>query len=180
MWVHTYTVTAYRNALTLQVTDTIPSYDLNFHPVPHSVTVSCERYTMGFPVCYESQKHHECKESERSGLRRRVTFQIQICSGRNRVIPLMRRPNSGSTPNMPVTLPRNQLLIRYVVTCPVHTVTTRCYGTRKRYKCVPTLWTLHSPDLTRCYFLLVMKVKDKVYNNNIHREISAASENCRE
>ena len=29
----------------------IRSYKLNFHPVPHGV-VTCERYTMGFPVCY--------------------------------------------------------------------------------------------------------------------------------
>jgi len=28
------------------------SYKLNFHPVPYGVTVSCERYTVGFPVCY--------------------------------------------------------------------------------------------------------------------------------
>jgi hypothetical protein len=62
-WVHTCYVTAYRNAVTLQVTETIGSYDLNFLPVPHGVTVSCERYTMGFPVCYCSQKHHECKVS---------------------------------------------------------------------------------------------------------------------
>jgi hypothetical protein len=53
--------------VTLQVTDTIRSYDLNFHPSPHDVTVSCERYTMGFTVCYRRQKHHECKEGERSG-----------------------------------------------------------------------------------------------------------------
>jgi hypothetical protein len=65
--VHTCTVTAYRNAITLQVTDTIRSYDLNFHPVPHDVTVSSERYTMGFTVCYRIQKHHECKQDERSG-----------------------------------------------------------------------------------------------------------------
>jgi len=51
-WVHTCNVTAYRNAVTLQVTQTIRSYDLNFHSVPHGVTVSCERYTLGFPVCY--------------------------------------------------------------------------------------------------------------------------------
>jgi hypothetical protein len=56
-WLHTCNVTAYRNAVTLQVTDTIRSYGLNFHSVPHGVTVSCERYTMGFPVCYGSQKH---------------------------------------------------------------------------------------------------------------------------
>jgi hypothetical protein len=39
-WVHTCNVTTYRNAVTLQVTDTIRSYDLNFHPVPLGVTVS--------------------------------------------------------------------------------------------------------------------------------------------
>jgi len=32
----------------------IRSYELNFHSVPHGVTVSCERYTLGFPVCYRS------------------------------------------------------------------------------------------------------------------------------
>jgi hypothetical protein len=66
-WVHTCNVTAYRNAVTLQVTYTIRSCDMNFLPMPHDVTVSCERYTMGFPFCCGSQKHHECKEGERSG-----------------------------------------------------------------------------------------------------------------
>jgi hypothetical protein len=51
-WVHTCNVHAFRNAATLQVTHTIRSYDLNFHPVPHGVTVSCKRYTRRFPVCY--------------------------------------------------------------------------------------------------------------------------------
>jgi len=27
---------------------------MDFHPVPHGVTVSWERYTVGFPVCYGS------------------------------------------------------------------------------------------------------------------------------
>jgi hypothetical protein len=31
---------------------------------------------------------------------------VHNCSGRNRLIPLMRRPNTDSTPNKPVTLPR--------------------------------------------------------------------------
>ena len=53
-WVHTCNVTAYHNAVTLQVTDAIRSYELNFHPVPHGVTVSYERYTLGLPVCYGS------------------------------------------------------------------------------------------------------------------------------
>jgi hypothetical protein len=48
---------------------------------------------------------------------------LERCSGSNRIIPLMRRPNTDRTPNKPVTLPRNQLLIRYAVTSPVHTVT---------------------------------------------------------
>jgi hypothetical protein len=52
-------VTAYRNAVTLQVTDTIRSYDLSTHRVPHGITVSCELYSMGFLVCYGSQKPHE-------------------------------------------------------------------------------------------------------------------------
>jgi hypothetical protein len=41
---------------------------------------------------------------------------------------------------MPVTIPRKQLLICNVFTSPVHTVTILCYGTRKRYKCVLTLY----------------------------------------
>jgi len=53
-WVHTYNVTAYRNAITLQVNDAIRSYKLNFHPVPHVVTVSYECYNLGFSVCYGS------------------------------------------------------------------------------------------------------------------------------
>jgi hypothetical protein len=40
-WVHTCIVTACRNAVTLQVTDTMRSYELNFHPVPRGVTFSC-------------------------------------------------------------------------------------------------------------------------------------------
>ena len=52
--VGTHNVTAYRNAVTLQVFDTIRSYELNFQPVPHDVTVSCQRYTVGSPVCYGS------------------------------------------------------------------------------------------------------------------------------
>jgi hypothetical protein len=51
-WVHTCNVTAYCIAVTLQVTNTIRNYDLNFHPVPQGVTVSSKRYTRRFPVCY--------------------------------------------------------------------------------------------------------------------------------
>jgi hypothetical protein len=126
---YTCNVIAYRNAVTLQVTDTIRNYGLNFNPAPHCVTVSCERYTMGFPVCYGSQNHHECKEGERSGRWWRVTLHVQTCSGRNRVIPLMRRPNIDSVTNMPVVLSRKQ--VYYVSWSRVpSTLTIRCYGTR--------------------------------------------------
>jgi len=53
-WVHKCKVTAFRNAVTLQVTDTLRRYELNFNSVPHGVTISCEPYTVGFPVCYWS------------------------------------------------------------------------------------------------------------------------------
>jgi hypothetical protein len=50
---------------------------------------------------------------------------VHTSSDRNRIIPLMRRPNTDSTPNKPFTLARNQLLIRCMVTSPVHTVKIR-------------------------------------------------------
>jgi len=59
-----------------------------------------------------------------------ITLHIHMCSGRNRVIPLMRRPNTDGMLNKPVTLPHNQLLIRYTVMSPVHIVTMWRYDTR--------------------------------------------------
>jgi hypothetical protein len=73
--------------------------------------------------------HYALKKEKRAAVVT-VTLHVKTCSGRNRIIPLMRRPNTDSTPNKPVTLPRNQLLIRYAVTRPVHTITIRCYDTR--------------------------------------------------
>jgi len=61
------------------------------------------------------------KRGQRGGRWWRVTLPVHTCSDRNRIIPLMRRPNTNSTPNKPVTLPRNQLLIRYAVTLHVCT-----------------------------------------------------------
>ena len=51
------------------------------------------------------------KEGQRSGRWWRVTLHVTTCSGRNRIIPLVRRPNTDRAPNKPVTLLRNQLLI---------------------------------------------------------------------
>jgi len=53
-WVHTCNATAYRNAVTLQETDTIRSYELNFHPVLYGVRVSCDRY--GVPCLLREQR----------------------------------------------------------------------------------------------------------------------------
>jgi len=134
------------------------SYELNFHPVPHGVTVPCERTSWGSQFFTEARAmflqlaaasyiykyiHYALN---RSGRWWRVTLPVHTCSGRNRVIPLMRRPNTDSTSNKPVMLPRNQLLIRYVVTSPVHTVTIRCYVRRIRYKRVPTFRPKYSPQ----------------------------------
>jgi hypothetical protein len=90
----------------MHVTDATRNYDLKFHPMRNGITVSCKPYTMGFPVCYRNQMHHECKKGDRSGRWWRVTLHIQDCSGCNHMIPPMRCPNTDSTPNMPVTLPR--------------------------------------------------------------------------
>ena len=54
---------------------------------------------------------------------------VHTCSGRNRIIPLMPRPNTDSTPNKPVTLPRNQLLI----TLHGHESHTQSHDTLLRY-----------------------------------------------
>ena len=116
--------TAYRNAVTLQVTDTIRSYELNFYPVPHGVTVSCERYTLGFPVFYGSPSDVFAASSGfvyLYTLRLKGKEQMMVVCHVARpdlLIPLMRRPNSVSAPNKSVMLPRNQLLIRYAVTSP--------------------------------------------------------------
>ena len=104
--VHTCNVTACRKAVTLQVTDTIWCYELNFHPVPHGAKVSCERYRLGFPFCYGSPSDVFAASSGRC---LRVTLPVHICSGRNHIIPLMRRPNIDSTPNKPVTWAGNQI-----------------------------------------------------------------------
>jgi hypothetical protein len=101
-----------------------------FIPITHGVTISYERYTTAFPVCYGSQKHHECEEGGRSRRWWRVTLYVHTCSGRNRIITLIGRTNTDTASNLSVTLPRNQLLICYVVISPVHTVTIRCYGTQ--------------------------------------------------
>jgi hypothetical protein len=147
-----------------------------FIPCLMALTVFCKHYTMGFPGCYGSQKHHECKVGERSGRWWRVTLHVQTWSGRDRIIPLMRRPHTDSAPNMPVTLPRNQLLIRYVVMSPVHTVMILCYGTRHRYKCLPTFMghdnaslckSYQLYELTCCLHLQGFKVHDTLTQHHI-------------
>jgi hypothetical protein len=83
--------------------------------------------------------HYPLKKKRKEQRWWRVTMHVHTCSGRNGIIPLMRRPNTDNTPSKPLTLPLNQLLIRYVVTSPVHTVTIRCYGTRNVTSVYPPL-----------------------------------------
>jgi len=72
-----------------------------------------------------AQHYRLAPRGEASGMERRwrrVTLYVHTCSGRNRTVPLMLRPNTDSKPNTPVTWQRNQFLMRYAV----HTVTIRC------------------------------------------------------
>ena len=48
-WVHTLTLPRTLDAVTLQVTDTIRSYKLNFHPVPHDVNSILRALHIGVP-----------------------------------------------------------------------------------------------------------------------------------
>jgi len=58
------------------------------------------------------------------------TCNVHTCSGRNRIIPLMRRPNTDSTPNKPVTLPQNQPTLD---TLRGHESRPHCHDTVLRY-----------------------------------------------
>ena len=55
-WVHTCNVTAYRNAVTLQETDTIRSYELNFQPVPHGVNSILRALHIAVPSLLREQR----------------------------------------------------------------------------------------------------------------------------
>jgi hypothetical protein len=57
------------------------------------------------------------------------TLRVHTFSGRNRIIPLMRRPNTDSTPKKPVTLPRKQTFD----TLRVHESRPHCHDTVLRY-----------------------------------------------
>ena len=105
-------------------------YDTFLSPQHFTITKTFKKPHNTTDTHHSSRKKpQEWKEGQRSGRWLRVTLHVHTCSGRNYIIPLIRRPNTDSTPNKSVTLPRNQLLIRYVVTSPVHTVTIRWYST---------------------------------------------------
>jgi hypothetical protein len=100
----------------------------------NSMTLSYILSSSQLPNAQKTAQHYRFApifKTEAPGMKRRaeeqtvVTLHVQTCWDRNLIIPLMRRPNTDSTPNKPVTLPRNKLLIRYAVTSPVHTVTIR-------------------------------------------------------
>jgi hypothetical protein len=103
-------------------------YDTFLSPLHFTITTLNKPHSTTDSHHSSRQKQQEWKKEERSGRRWWVTLHVQTCSGRIRIIPLMRWPNTDSTPNKSVTLPRKQLLIRYLVTSHVHTVTIRWYG----------------------------------------------------
>ena len=124
-WVHTCNVTAYRNTVSWQCGR--DSWPRNVSNVGHAVTLrafsACCRYLAVASEGWYGYGLSRCGHAT-------CHAALHTCSGRNRIIPLMRRPNTDSTPKKPVTSPRNQLLERYAGTSPVHTVTIRCYDTR--------------------------------------------------
>jgi hypothetical protein len=95
-----------------------------------------------------------------------VTLHVHTCSGRNRIFPLMRRPNTDSAPNKPVTLPRNQLLIRYVVISP----RPHCHDTVLRYAVIlqvcihPKITNTHPLRLcnTYCFYTTTMVARTQL------------------
>jgi hypothetical protein len=83
-------------------------YDTFLSPLHFTITKTLKKPHSTTDSHHTSrQKHREWKEGPRSGRWWRVTLHVQTCSGRNRIIPLMRRPNTDSATNMPATLPRN-------------------------------------------------------------------------
>ena len=100
-------------------------YDTFFNPPHFTITKTLKKPHNTTDSHHSSrQKHQERKEGQRSGRWWRHTLHVQTCSSRNRIIPLMQRSNTDSRPSKPVTLPHNQLSIRY--------------------KCVPTFTVLCS------------------------------------
>jgi hypothetical protein len=120
--VHTCNVTVYRNTVSLQCGR--DSWLRNVSKVGYAVTLRacsvCCRY-----LAFTSKGWYDYGRSRCGRATWHVTLHVHICFGRNHIIPLMRRPNTDSTPNKPLTLPPNQLLTRYAVTSPVRTVTIR-------------------------------------------------------
>ena len=124
-WAHACNVTAYRNTVSWQCgRDSRPR---NVSKVGYAVTLRacsvCCRYLAVASKGWYGYGLSRCWTCN-------VTLHVHTWSGRNRIIPLMRRPNTDSTSNKPVTLPRNQLLIRYAGASLVQTVTIRCYDKR--------------------------------------------------
>jgi hypothetical protein len=124
-WVHTCNVTAYRNTLSWQCGR--DSWPRNVSKGGYAVTLRassarCRYLAVASKGCYGYGR-------SRCG---RATWRCKSTPAPAVTVssPLMRRSNTDSAPKKPVTLPRNQLLIRYACASPVHTVTIRCYDTR--------------------------------------------------
>jgi len=102
--------TAFRKAISIQESLALmlrfdKFYGTFLSPLHFTVTKTLKKPHSATDSHHSSrQKHQEWKEGQRSGRWWRVTLHVQTYSGHNSIIPLMRRPNTDSTPNKPVTL----------------------------------------------------------------------------
>ena len=100
---------------------------------------------------YISRIHYALKKKRKERRWWRVTLHVHKCSDRNPIIPLMRRPNTDSTPNKPITLPHNQhlVLLSPLFVQLMHTNYYKIVKHLKSFKIIivaPTCFGLHKPS----------------------------------
>ena len=119
-WLHTCNVTAYRNTVSWQCGR--DSWPRNVSKVGYAVRLRayllCYRYLAVVSNGWYGYGRSRCGRA--TSLCTSTPAQALWCDGQ---IPTAHRTS-------PLTLQRNQLLIRYADTSPVHTVKIRCYDTR--------------------------------------------------
>jgi hypothetical protein len=112
----------------------------------YSIWYLSHRYCY-LPLSWKSWNWFECAAG---GVR-------HTCSGCNRIIPLMRRPNTDSTPNKPITFPRNQTFD----TLRGHESRPHCHDTVLRYAVTLQVCTHHN-GVSNCVLYLAL-VNEQFY-----------------
>jgi len=82
------------------------------HFISQRQTRSRKRTTVRICTTLQDTSIRNEKKGRKANGGIRVTLHVQACSSCKHIISLMRRPYTDSAPNNPVTLLRNQLLIR--------------------------------------------------------------------